>query len=289
MQLMGSAVVAQGLPDGSVVQNPPAKAGDTRNTVSTPGWGRSPGEGHGNPLQYSRLENPMDRGAWRATVQRVAKNRTRLKRFGAHPWTWLSRGMWGLPRPGIKPMSPTGASGFFTTEPPGKPWDSILELVRPVREALFQQSRDRPTADRLGLRARGAVPRPGGAGPGGLPAPAGGPRPAHSQHRQIRVTVDPCVGTQPTPSLLGAGRSPAWGRGAGSRRSPRHTRTGVPGPGAARRGGGMLRRHQNHLQKNARTSGNVLGCFQDEKGGQDSRNLLVEEETKPRAASMGPQ
>ena len=94
--------------------------------------------------------------------------------------------------------------------------------------------------------------------------------------------------TQPTPSLLGAGRSPAWGRGAGSRRSPRHTRTGVPGPGAARRGGGMLRRHRNHLQKNARTSGNVLGCFRDEKGGQDSRNLLVEEETKPRAAGMGP-
>ena len=47
-----------------------------------PGWGRSPGGRHGNPLQYSCLENPMDRGAWRATVHRVAKSRTRLK--------WLS-------------------------------------------------------------------------------------------------------------------------------------------------------------------------------------------------------
>ena len=45
---------------------------------------RSPGGGHGNPLQYSCLENPMDRGAWQATVQRVAKSRTRLKRLRMH-------------------------------------------------------------------------------------------------------------------------------------------------------------------------------------------------------------
>ena len=44
-----------------------------------PGSGRSPGEGNGNPLQYSCLENPMDRGAWRATVHRVEKSRTRLR------------------------------------------------------------------------------------------------------------------------------------------------------------------------------------------------------------------
>ena len=43
---------------------------------SIPGWGRSPGEGNGNPLQYSYLENPMDRGAWRATVHRVTENQT---------------------------------------------------------------------------------------------------------------------------------------------------------------------------------------------------------------------
>ena len=54
----------------SAVKHLPANAGDTG---SIPGWGRSPGEGNGNPLQYSCLENPMDRGAWRATVQGVAK------------------------------------------------------------------------------------------------------------------------------------------------------------------------------------------------------------------------
>ena len=49
---------------------------------SIPGLGRSPGGGHSNPLQYPCLENPMDRGAWQATVHRVAKSRTRLKRLG---------------------------------------------------------------------------------------------------------------------------------------------------------------------------------------------------------------
>ena len=59
-----------------VVKNPPANAGDAR---SVPGSGRFPGGGHGNSLQYSCLENPMDRGSWQPTVHRVIKNRTRLK------------------------------------------------------------------------------------------------------------------------------------------------------------------------------------------------------------------
>ena len=62
-----------------VVNNLPANAGDIRDAGSIPGLGRSPGEGNGNPLQYSCLENPVDREAWRATVHRVAKSRTRLK------------------------------------------------------------------------------------------------------------------------------------------------------------------------------------------------------------------
>ena len=61
-----------------VVKNLPANAGDIRDAGSTPGSGRSPGEGHGNPLQYSCLENPMDRGAWQATVHGVARSQTRL-------------------------------------------------------------------------------------------------------------------------------------------------------------------------------------------------------------------
>ena len=62
-----------------VVKNLPVNAGDIRDTGSVPGLGRSPGEGNGYLLQYSCLENPMDRGAWWATVHRVAKSWTRLK------------------------------------------------------------------------------------------------------------------------------------------------------------------------------------------------------------------
>ena len=57
-------------------QGPPANAGDIRDMGSISGLGRSPGEGHGNALQYSCLENPMDRGAWRAIVHGVAQSPT---------------------------------------------------------------------------------------------------------------------------------------------------------------------------------------------------------------------
>ena len=57
-----------------VLKNPLANVGDVRDVGSTLGLGRSPGGGHGNPSQYSCLENPMDRGAWRATVHRAAKS-----------------------------------------------------------------------------------------------------------------------------------------------------------------------------------------------------------------------
>ena len=59
-----------------MVKNPPANAGDVRDVGSIPGTGRFPGEGHGNPVPYSCLGNPMDRGAWQATVQRVKKSWT---------------------------------------------------------------------------------------------------------------------------------------------------------------------------------------------------------------------
>jgi len=59
-----------GFPGGLVVKNPPPNAGDTG---SIPALGRSPGKGNGNPLQYSCLGNPRDRGAWQATVHVVAK------------------------------------------------------------------------------------------------------------------------------------------------------------------------------------------------------------------------
>ena len=67
-----------------MIKNPPANAGGTRDVGSVPGLGRSPGGGHGNPLRYSCLENPMDTGAWWATVHRAEKSRTQMKRFSMH-------------------------------------------------------------------------------------------------------------------------------------------------------------------------------------------------------------
>ena len=68
-------ILVMGFPGGSVVKNPPANA---RDASSIPGLGRSPGEGNGNPLQCSCMENPMDRGTWQATIHGVAKSWTQL-------------------------------------------------------------------------------------------------------------------------------------------------------------------------------------------------------------------
>ena len=68
-------------PGGSVVKDPPADVGDPGDAGSIPGSGKSPGERNGNPLQYSCLENSLDRGAWRAILHGVAKSRTQLSDF----------------------------------------------------------------------------------------------------------------------------------------------------------------------------------------------------------------
>ena len=67
-----------GFSGGSVVKNPPANSGDARDMGSTPGSGRSLGEGNGNPIQYSCLGNSTNRGVWQATVQGAAKSQTQL-------------------------------------------------------------------------------------------------------------------------------------------------------------------------------------------------------------------
>ena len=84
-----------------VVKNLSANAGNVRDVSLIPGSGRSPGEGHGNPLQYSCLENPLDRGAWQATVHRVAKSWTRLKQLSMKAsfyqitlWCWSLMHCW---------------------------------------------------------------------------------------------------------------------------------------------------------------------------------------------------
>ena len=60
-------------PGGSMVKNPPTNTGDTEDLGSIPGSGRPPGEGNGNPLQYSCLGNPTDRGDWQASIHSVSK------------------------------------------------------------------------------------------------------------------------------------------------------------------------------------------------------------------------
>ena len=73
-----------------VVKNPAASAGDIRSVASIPGLGRSTRVGNSNPLQYLCLENPMDRGAWWAIVQRVAESWTRLKRLSIHTCIYIN-------------------------------------------------------------------------------------------------------------------------------------------------------------------------------------------------------
>ena len=70
---------------GAVVKNPPANAGDPG---STPGSGRSPGEGNSNPLQYSCLGKATDRGTWWTTIHEVAKSRPQLKQLSTIPYRW---------------------------------------------------------------------------------------------------------------------------------------------------------------------------------------------------------
>ena len=72
-----------GISGGTGGKNPPTNTADTRDAGSTPRLGRFPGKGNGNPLQYSCPGNPMDGGAWRATVHGVTKSRTRLSNWTA--------------------------------------------------------------------------------------------------------------------------------------------------------------------------------------------------------------
>ena len=78
-----------------VVRSPPANAEDIRDTGSIPGSGKPPGVGNGNPLQYSCLENPMNRGPWQATVHGVAKSQTRLS---PHRDLWVGSSSYGTQR-----------------------------------------------------------------------------------------------------------------------------------------------------------------------------------------------
>ena len=76
MILLNMYVLELALPDSAVVKNLPANTADTKDSALIPGSGRSTGEGNGSPFQYSYVGNPMDRGAWPATVHGVTKSQT---------------------------------------------------------------------------------------------------------------------------------------------------------------------------------------------------------------------
>ena len=77
-----------------MVKNPPANAGDIGDMGSIPRLGKSPGGGHGTPLQYSCLENPMVRGAWQVAVHGVAHIQTQLKQLSTHACSGMTETFW---------------------------------------------------------------------------------------------------------------------------------------------------------------------------------------------------
>ena len=83
-----------GFPGVLMVKNPPANAGDIGDMGSIPGLGTSPGGGHGDPLQYSCLENPMDRGAWWAIVHGVTNIQKQLKQLSTHACSGMTETLW---------------------------------------------------------------------------------------------------------------------------------------------------------------------------------------------------
>ena len=142
-----------GFPGGSVVKNLPASAGDAQDMSSTPVLGWSPGEGNGNPFQRSCLENPMDKGAWQATIRACMLSHfqsclTLCNSMDSTPpgssvhgilqirilgWVAMPASR-GSSRPRDRTCAFYGScisSGFFTAEPPGKPrlyivhWDQL--------------------------------------------------------------------------------------------------------------------------------------------------------------------
>ena len=108
-----------GYPGGSVVKNLTAKAGDAG---SIPGSGKFPGERNGNPVQYSCLENPMDRRAWRAAIHEVAKSQTRLSVHTHSHWSQRKERV--LMENLIRPLVRNSILRFIHYPPP--PWNPLV-------------------------------------------------------------------------------------------------------------------------------------------------------------------
>ena len=135
----------------SVVKNLPANAGDVRDAGSIPALGRSPGGEYGTPLHYSCLENPMDRGAWRATVHRISKSRTWLSdsaqhstgvNDSSHPTTKRHPGLQGcrnLPGCCLRPSPRPQGRSFPTSHTRGFlrwSYSQFINILKPGRTYL---------------------------------------------------------------------------------------------------------------------------------------------------------
>ena len=127
---MGASRVALG------VKNPPASAGDVRDLGSVPGLGRSPGGGHGNPLQCSFLENPMNRGAWWATVHRVTQSWTWPKLLSTHALHYV-----GFPGGSVANNPPANAGDMGLSPGPGR--SPREENGNPLQYSCLGNSMDR--------------------------------------------------------------------------------------------------------------------------------------------------
>ena len=129
-----------------VVKNPPANAGDIKNVGLIPGSRRSPGEGHGNPLQYSCLENPMDRGAWwLQSVESQSRTWPKLFRTHTHTYTLKHFCMHFLLLPILLHQWPLPLQGYIPNEPFSfslDPSEADLSRNHILKDSHSNQSRE---------------------------------------------------------------------------------------------------------------------------------------------------
>ena len=155
--MTGSTPSCSGFPGGLRPRLPMQET--LRHTGSIPGSGRSPGGGHGNPLQYSSLENPTDRGAWRATAHGVPKSRTRLSDLAhtssSSPRLCLWEPTWETSDPegrGRGPSRRAAGSWRSVTQPTG-PQESPCVLIRGDVPGVRQVTGTHETVGQLLARA----------------------------------------------------------------------------------------------------------------------------------------
>ena len=197
--MKGARLQGQASQVALVAKNLPVSAGEVRDAGLIPGSGRSPGGGHGNPLQYSCLENPMDRGAWQATVHRVSKSQTLLKRLSMHSQVGRGESSCGTfdedPSPGpcrvVRWLPGQPPSQSTTHRPAGWSLFARLRYSKTERELTASWV---PWADSKLRGSPACISSPGSArGPSALPAP----------HPLVLPTSGECPGQKSGPAHTG--------------------------------------------------------------------------------------